>query len=130
LTSVELGFALVLAAAAGGLVLFLGLTERRRTFAITTALGATRRQLRGLVAAETVVLTAGGLVAGAAVGWLLSQVLVAVLTGVFDPPPAGLTVPWLYLAAAAAVTVAALTAAAAAALHQGQRPPVAVLREL
>jgi putative ABC transport system permease protein len=32
LTRVELGFALVLAAAAGGLVSFLGLTERRRSF--------------------------------------------------------------------------------------------------
>ena len=47
LTRVELGFALVLAAAAGGLVLLLGLAERRRTFAIATALGATARQLRG-----------------------------------------------------------------------------------
>ncbi len=36
LTRVELAFALVLGAAAGGLVLALGLTERRRTFAITT----------------------------------------------------------------------------------------------
>jgi putative ABC transport system permease protein len=33
LTRVELAFALVLAAAAGGLVLALGLTEQRRTFA-------------------------------------------------------------------------------------------------
>lgn len=130
LTRVELGFALALAAAAGGLVLFLGLTERRRTFAITTALGATRRQLRGLVAAEAVVLTVGGLLSGAAVGWLLSQVLVTVLTGVFDPAPAGVTVPWPYLAGAALVTVAALTGAAAAALRQGHRSPVSVLREL
>jgi hypothetical protein len=50
LTRVELGFTLVLGAAAGGLVLFLGLAERRRSFAILTALGATGRQLRGLVA--------------------------------------------------------------------------------
>lgn len=40
LTRVELGFALLLAAAAGGLVLALGLTERRRSAAITAALGA------------------------------------------------------------------------------------------
>ena len=49
LTRVELGFALVLAAAAAGLVLGLGLAERRRTFAIATALGATGRQLGGVV---------------------------------------------------------------------------------
>jgi putative ABC transport system permease protein len=130
LTRVELAFALVLAAAAGGLVLFLGLTERRRTFAIATALGATRRQLRGLVAAEAVLLTTGGLAAGVAVGWLLSQVLVAVLTGVFDPPPAALTIPWPYLAGTALITVAALGAAAAGALGQGHRPPVRELRQL
>ena len=52
LTRVELGFALLLAAAAGGLVLFLGLTERRRSFAVATALGATAHQLRRLVTAE------------------------------------------------------------------------------
>jgi putative ABC transport system permease protein len=130
LTRVELGFALVLAAAAGGLVLFLGLTERRRTFAVTTALGATRRQLRGLVAAEAVVLTVGGLAAGAAVGWLLSQVLVAVLTGVFDPPPDAVTIPWPYLAGTALITIAALGAAAVGALRRGHRPAVGVLREV
>src|SRR3978361_790722 len=70
-TRVELAFALVLAAAAGGLVLALGLTERRRTFAITTALGATPRQLRGLVASEALVVTGGGLLPGG----LISRVL-------------------------------------------------------
>jgi putative ABC transport system permease protein len=36
---------------------------------------------------------AGGLVGGLAVGWLLSEVLVTVLPGVFDPPADALTVP-------------------------------------
>ena len=130
LTAVELGFALVLAAAAGGLVLFLGLTERRRTFAVTAALGATRRQIRGLVTAETAVLGVGGLAAGAAIGWLLAQVLVAVLTGVFDPPPAAATVPWPYLAVAALTTLVGLAVAGSAALRRGRVSPVTVLREL
>ncbi|NMI01662.1 ABC transporter permease [Pseudonocardia acidicola] len=130
LTRVELGFALVLAAAAGGLVLALGLTERRRTFAITTALGATPRQLRGLVAAEATALTVGGLLVGAALGWLLSQVLVAVLTGVFDPPPSLLSTPWIYLTAVVLVTVGALGGAAAGALRIARRSPVRILREL
>lgn len=130
LTAVDLGFALVLAAAAGGLVLSLGLAERRRMFAITTALGATRRQLRGLVTAEATVLTVGGLMAGAAVGWLLSQVLDAVLTGVFDPPPAAATVPRAYLGIAVTVTLGDLGLATLAALQPGRRPPVAVKREL
>lgn len=130
LTRVELTFALLLAAAAGGLVLFLGLTERRRTFTIATALGATRGQLRGLVLAEAAVLTTGGVATGAAVGWLLSQVLVTVLTGVFDPPPATLTIPWMYLGGTVLITIVGLGVATAGALRQGRRAPLSVLREL
>ena len=130
LTRVELGFALVLAAAAGGLVLALGLAERRRGFAIASALGATRGQLRGLVAAEAAVLSVGGLLAGALAGWLLSEVLVAVLTGVFDPPPTALTVPWGYLASAGLVAIVALVVAVAVLVRQLRRgDPVIVLRE-
>ena len=56
--------------------------------------------------------------------------LVDVLTGVFDPPPAGIAVPWLYLGGAAAVTVGALALAAELALRRSRRPPIPVLREL
>ena len=59
-------------------------------------------------------LAVGGLLAGGLIGLVLSQVLVAVLTGVFDPPPAAVTVPWTYLAATAASAVVALGAAAEA----------------
>ena len=47
LTRIELGFALVLAAAATGLALGLGFQERRRTFAIASALGARRGSSAG-----------------------------------------------------------------------------------
>jgi putative ABC transport system permease protein len=130
LTRVELAFALVLAAAVGGLVLALGLTERRRTFAIAAALGATGQQLRGLVAAETSTLAVGGVVAGTGIGWALSEVLVTVLTGVFDPPPDVLTVPWLYLAAVTVTVVAALATAAAVAIQLARRSPINILRQL
>ena len=130
LTRVELGVALVLAAASGGLVLYLGLAERRRSFAIAAVLGATGRQLCGLVAAEAALLTVGGVLSGAAVGWLLSEVLVTVLSGVFDPPPASITVPWSYLVITTIIAVAALGAAAIGAMWQGHRPPLSVLREL
>jgi putative ABC transport system permease protein len=130
LTRVELVFALLLAAASGGLVLALGLAERRRTFAITTALGASRAQLRALVSAETTAVAAGGLLGGVAIGWLLSQVLVAVLTGVFDPPPEALAVPWSYLSGAAAVTVVALGLATRFSVRRADRPPTTVLRKL
>jgi putative ABC transport system permease protein len=130
LTRVELSFALLLAAAAGGLVLALGLAERRRTFAITTALGATPRQLRGFVVGEAAIVTVTGIVAGAVIGWALSQMLVKVLTGVFDPPPAHLAVPWTYLTAVLLIAVGAIALATRFTALVARRPAVERLREL
>lgn len=130
LTRVELAFALLLAAAAGGLVLGLGLAERRRTFAIASALGARRQHLRSMIFSEVIVLATGGLAAGGIIGWVLSQMLVKVLTGVFDPPPSTIAVPWLYLGVVALVTLAALAAVGSGATRIARKPPIAVLREL
>ncbi|MYS82531.1 FtsX-like permease family protein [Embleya scabrispora] len=129
LTRIELGFALALAAGSAGIVLALGLAERRRTFAITLVLGGTARQVRGLVLGEAAVVTLGGLAGGAALGWALSEMLVKVLTGVFDPPPAGLAVPWAYLAATTLTAVAAITAAAINGARHAHRPPIEELRD-
>ncbi len=130
LTRVELGFALVLAAAGGGLVLALGMSERRRGFAIFTALGARRRHLCRLAISEAGVLAVGGVLAGAGIGWLLSRMLVAVLTGVFDPPPASIAVPWTYLATVTAIAVLTLAVVAATTAYLARRPDTARLREL
>jgi putative ABC transport system permease protein len=128
LTRVELGFALALAATATGLTLWLGLAERRRTFAIASALGANARQLGAFVWAETGVVALAGLLAGTTIGWALSKVLVTVLNGVFDPPPSTLAVPWTYLLVLLAVSAAATITAALAALAGARRPRVELLR--
>jgi putative ABC transport system permease protein len=130
LTRIELTFAIILAAAAAGIVLALGLAERRRTFAITTVLGATTRQLRGLVASEAAAVTAAGLAGGALIAWGLSRMLVTVLTGVFDPPPATIAVPWTYLTVTVTAILAAITLATLAAARSSARPAVEELREL
>ncbi|GAQ51855.1 ABC transporter permease [Streptomyces acidiscabies] len=130
LTRIELAFAVLLAAGAGGLVLALGLAERRRTFAIATVLGARARQLRGMVLTEALLLAAGGLAGGTLIGWALSQMLVTVLTGVFDPPPASLSVPGTYLALTATAAVAAILAAALNGIRSTRRPAVEELRDL
>jgi putative ABC transport system permease protein len=130
LTRIELGFGLVLAAASGALVFALGLTERRRSFVIANALGATRRHLRSFVLAEAAILVACGLTAGAVLGWALSQMLVTVLTGVFDPPPTALTAPWIYLAATAAAIIVAIGAVSATTIRLARRSPLTVLGEL
>ena len=130
LTRVELGFALLLAAAAAGLVLALGLVERRRTSAIVTALGASLRQLRGAVLAEAGFVAGFGLLAGALTGGVLSQTLVKVLSGVFDPPPATLAVPWFYLGTVGLMIIFVAAAVSVVAVRIARRPALRILREL
>ncbi|WP_426503195.1 hypothetical protein ACPPVO_36945 [Dactylosporangium sp. McL0621] len=57
----------------------------------------------------------------------LSRTLAALLTGVFDPPPDRLTVPWPYLLAGLMLSLAA---AGAATVVSARRPPLSVLRDL
>ncbi|HEV7743103.1 MAG TPA: FtsX-like permease family protein [Pseudolysinimonas sp.] len=129
LTALELAFAIVLAASAAVLVLVVGLRERRRTAAIATLMGVSRSQLRGVVLAEGATVAAGGLAIGAVSGAILSNVLVAVLTGVFDPPPSVLAVPWAYLVAVVASVLIATLITALAVTGRGRRPAVELLRE-
>jgi putative ABC transport system permease protein len=130
LTRLELVFAVLLAVGAGGIVLAVGLAERRRSLAIMSVLGASRRRLRGLVLSEGFLLSAGGLLGGAVIAWGLSQMLVAVLTGVFDPPPSTIAVPWIYLVSTALAVVAALAIAALISARASTRPAVEELRDL
>jgi putative ABC transport system permease protein len=130
LTRVELAFALILAAAATGLVLGLGFAERRRTFAIASALGAKRGQLGAFVWGEAGLVTGVGLVLGALVAAGIATLLVKVLTGVFDPPPDSVAVPWGYLAAVLGLAVAATFAAGALTLRALRKPAIEELRDL
>jgi putative ABC transport system permease protein len=130
LTRIELGFGLGLSAAFGALVLALGLAERRRSFAIANALGATRRQLRSFIQAEAAVLIICSLAAGAILSWVMSQMLVSTLSGVFDPPPSALSVPWRYLAVTAITVVLAIGAVSATTARLARRSPLTVLNDL
>jgi putative ABC transport system permease protein len=130
LTKVELGFALVLAIAASGLALGLGFQERRRTFAIASALGAKGRQLGGFVWGESLFVTVGGLFLGTLIAIGISDMLIKVLTGVFDPPPDYLSVPWAYLGGVILLTVGAVGVAGAATLRALRRPAIEELRDL
>jgi putative ABC transport system permease protein len=130
LTRLELAFALLIAGAAGGLVIGLGIAERRRTIALATNLGATRRQVRRLGAAEPVYVLVLGTLCGLATGAGLAYLLVKVLTGVFDPPPASLAVPWTYLSAVVIFTVAAVALAAALVVERARRQARELLRSI
>ncbi|GAA3214443.1 hypothetical protein GCM10010532_040910 [Dactylosporangium siamense] len=130
LTRIELGFALLLAVASAGLVLALGLTERRRTFTITTALGARVRHLAGFVAGEALVITVPALVIGAGTGVGLAQVLIVILKGTFDPPPDRMALPWTYLIVLGAAMVAAVAVTVTGVLAQTRKPRLALLRDV
>jgi putative ABC transport system permease protein len=130
LTRVELGFALILAIAASGLALGLGFSERRRSFAIASALGARGHQLGAFVWGESAFVTAGGLLLGSMIAVAITNMLVKVLTGVFDPPPDFLSIPWTYLGGVLVLTVAAVALAGALTLRSLRRPAIEELRDL
>ncbi|MEY2514619.1 MAG: putative transport system permease protein [bacterium] len=130
LTRVELGFALILAIAASGLALGVGFGERRRSFAIASALGAKPRQLGAFVWGESAFVTVGGLLLGSVIAAAITNMLVKVLSGVFDPPPDVLSIPWSYLGAVLVLTVTAVAAAGGLTLRTLRRPAIEELRDL
>lgn len=98
LTRLELVFAIIFIAAAAGLVLGLGMNERSRLYSILTALGAKQNQLGAFLWSEGIFIIASGSLIGLGFGFVISELLVKVLKGVFDPPPQFLHVPWTYIA--------------------------------
>ena len=130
LTGLELTFAVLLVAGATGLILALGLAERRRTFAILAGLGAKRNQLGAFLWSEGLLIQMGGGMIGVILGFGIAQMLVTVLTGVFDPPPEILSVPWIYLALLVAIAIASMVVAVLAAQAASRRPIVEAMRDL
>jgi len=124
LTIIELSFAVVFVVGATGLALFLSLSERRRSFAVLRALGAKRRHLAAFMWSEAVTILLGGGLVGICLGWLVAFALVKVLSGVFDPPPEALTVPWIYLLLLCISAVALTAAVVALHLRKLVREPV------
>ncbi|MHB8469567.1 MAG: FtsX-like permease family protein [Gaiellaceae bacterium] len=117
ISRIEELFAIVLAAAAMGLFVAIGLGERRHEFATMAALGSSLREIGAFLWTEAALVLGAGLALAAGLGWLLSTLLVAMLQHVFDPPPDALAIPWTFLAelagaAAAAALLASLLAVA------------------
>jgi putative ABC transport system permease protein len=130
LTRLELVFAVVLVMGSTGLILALGLTERRRNFAILDALGAKSSQLGAFIWSEGLLILVGGGVIGTLLGFGIAQILVNVLTGVFDPPPEHLYIPWGYMAALAAAAIVSTVIAIFGMKIISRRPVVEELRNL
>lgn len=130
LTGIELAFAVVMVAAATGLVFALGLADRRRSFAVLEALGAKRRQLSAFLWSEGLLIFGVGGVIGLAGGFGIAWMLVKLLRGVFDPPPQHLTTPWLYVVGIALAALVSISAAVLNAERGARVSPVERLREL
>jgi putative ABC transport system permease protein len=123
-------FTVLLAAAAMGLYIALAHVERRHEFATMAALGARLSQIRAFVWSETALVLAASIVLAAGLGWLLSEMLIAMLQHVFDPPPDNLAVPWRYLAELlGAALIGSAIAAAAGGRAVARMPLGAILRE-
>lgn len=97
LSRLELGFGLLLALSCSGLALVGGIVERRRALVLLAALGASARQRGRFLASEARAIVVAGIAGGAVIGVTVAYLLVKVLTGIFDPPPASPSVPWSYL---------------------------------
>lgn len=128
LTRLELGFAVLMIAGVTGLILALGLAERRRAFTILAALGAKPWQLGAFIWSEALPVVGIGAIAGTALGFAVAWVLVRLLSGVFDPPPEALAVPWMYLLLIAVAAVACTLTAVRFMLTLARRPDPYALR--
>jgi putative ABC transport system permease protein len=116
ISHIEQAFAIILAAAAMALFVALGISERRQEFATMAAIGAPLSRISAFLWTEAAIVLSVGLVLAIGLGWLLSQMLVAILQHVFDPPPDSLSVPWAFLGGlAGAAILATLVATALAA---------------
>jgi putative ABC transport system permease protein len=123
-------FTVVLAAAAMALFIALGQIERRQEFATMAALGARLREIRAFTLSEAALVLAAGLLLAAGLGWVLSEMLIAMLQHAFDPPPDTLSVPWGYLGELiGAALIGTALAGAVAARSQNRMNLGAILRE-
>ena len=127
LSRIELAFAVVMAASAAGLILSLGFNDRRRGFAILSAIGATRGQLGAFLWSEGLLVALGGTVFGLISGIITAWMLVKLLTGVFDPPPEGLVYPLGYLVSLIGLVAASVMGAV---LMTETRLPKTVVEQL
>jgi putative ABC transport system permease protein len=67
---------------------------------------------------------------GSLIGFAVAEMLVKVLTGVFDPPPEVLSIPWSYIMVLLIAAVVSTVIAVVGAQVSVQRVGVEVLRDL
>jgi putative ABC transport system permease protein len=130
ISRIEELFAVLLAAAAMALFVSLSLGERRHEFATMAAVGASLCDIGAFLWSEALLILGAGIVLAVGLGWLLSVLLVAMLTHVFDPPPDALAVPWIYFAELGGAALVGTALAVALSMRGLKRMPLgSILRE-
>jgi putative ABC transport system permease protein len=123
LLGVFAGLALLLAAIGTYGILSYSVTERRREIGIHMALGATRRNVLGMVLGQGMRLTVAGLVAGLAAAFVLTRLLQSQL---FNVKPSD---PMTIASVAAVIAAVALAACYIPASRATRVDPMVVLRD-
>jgi putative ABC transport system permease protein len=130
LVTLDVAFALLIAAVGAALFLLAGLAERRRELGTLVAIGAEPRQIRSSIVGETVFVGVAGIVTGLVIGGLVGATLLQILAGIFDPPADVPAIPVAVIGAMTAGIAVALAAALALADRGLSRlNVVATLRE-
>ncbi|MGI8558659.1 MAG: FtsX-like permease family protein [Solirubrobacteraceae bacterium] len=130
ISQIEEAFAILLAAGAMALFVSLGISERRQEFATMAAIGAPLQRISSFLWTEAATVLGAGLILSVGLGWLLSEMLVAILQHVFDPPPDTLSVPWGFLGELAGAAILATILATALATRGIRRLELGrILRE-
>jgi len=130
ISRIEEAFVLVLAAAAMVLFTTVAVAERRHELATMAALGTPLGRTASFIWSEAVLVLIAAYVLAGVLGWLLAEMLVAMLRHVFDPPPDSLAIPWAFLGGLGAAAATGLVVACFVASLQIWRLPLgAILRE-
>jgi putative ABC transport system permease protein len=130
LASLDIAFAVLIAAVGVTLFLLSGLAERRRELATLIAIGAEPRQVRASLIGETLFVGVAGVATGLLTGGLVGVALLQILAGVFDPPADLPAIPLTLIGAMTGAIVLALFGSLAVADRGLSRlSVVAALRE-
>ena len=130
ISRIEEAFALLLAAGALILYAVMAFAERRQELATMAALGKKPRSIAQFIWTEIVLIVVVAAALASVLGWILAEMLIAMMQHAFDPPPDHLAVPWGFLGTLTLVVVAGAALAAVVAERSIARMPLgAVLRE-
>ena len=130
LVTLDVAFAVLIAAVGVSLFLLAGLAERHRELATLVAIGAEPGQVRASIFGETLFIGVAGIATGLLTGGLVGVVLLQILAGVFDPPADVPVVPLVLIGGMTGAVVVALAAAlAVAGRGLARMSVVAALRE-